>query len=1098
MISRFILLFSFILPISLLGQVRTNVGATKDVIIAKSNANQRSMMMCNEAGTVTVSRPTGDTQDIEFLCAGDSLRLDHGGNQDLSGDPDGSTMPGIVYLFYRDMPDAAFSGPDLATITTDPNIILDGSGFPIVDGVTDEFGNGFFNNNQTVRDAFISLSIPSEVYYAPATIDDHTALAWEGTPTPIGPCVDVNTDEAFRLVYLNPIEVVNPVINGCSGAFTVLGGLPEFDGNVNYNSINIENLADRSIKATVTVNGTTASHNSVVEFVITVPGQYEILVTDDKGCPGSTIVDLTSTCSNAGLSVGVMATPLGCGANAFGQLEVSMAGGVTPYTLTVSRNGSNLAGFPQTVASPQAFQLATTQTGNYTVQVTDSANPAERFNETIEIIDLDDFGLNVNVLNQVNCRGESTGQLAVEITDPSGAIVTNPGAEYEFLWSNGVTNDTITDVMPGPYSVMVKFMGEDLCLIPNASLNNPAELGLATVPTITTPSCPSDNGRIDISPTGGTPFATGGNYQVDWFLKDTDGSVSGVSSGRDINFLESAAARYYAVITDANNCSFSTDTLDLLDPPSITIAFQDSLPTSCAVGNPEDGAVTVFASGGNSNTYVFTWMNPVGETSGGFTASHRATALTAGFNVVTVTDLNGCMAVDSVSIPAPPAITFDSIRTTATSCFGDMDGTAFVRATGGSGTYTYAWDNGASGDLISGLTQGTYTVRATDTNNCPSVPFVVNVNQPDTMIVFVDDLTSISCNGEVDGIIEVAVQGGNTGVLDYNWNTSNPADTTSILTSLSQGTYSVTVTDSKGCQDTTSAILMQPVPVQAVFEIDSIMCNGTSTLITVDTAFGGIGGPYVYSVDGFNFQPINTPIPLGAGTYSLIVRDINDCEFEEPYVLGEPAPLLVELSGVSINTFGVGIPEPLVIDDTQTPPATEIELGDSIRLDITTLGVQGSIDSISWTTSPVNFSLCPTSDCTEVGFFSTDDVLANVLVVDDMGCEGNAQLFIEVDRNRKLYIPNTFNPDSNEFTNRLFRVFAGQGVTEVVEMKVFNRWGALVFGADNFDPKVTEDIGWDGTLNGKRVNPDVFVYVVKVLFDDGIELTYRGSVTLLY
>ena len=81
--------------------------------------------------------------------------------------------------------------------------------------------------------------------------------------------------------------------------------------------------------------------------------------------------------------------------------------------------------------------------------------------------------------------------------------------------------------------------------------------------------------------------------------------------------------------------------------------------------------------------------------------------------------------------------------------------------------------------------------------------------------------------------------------------------------------------------------------------------------------------------------------------------------------------------------------------------------------------------------------------------------------------------------------------------NDLFRVYGGKGVKLVRSFNVFNRWGDLVYSDSNIPDTDFDTRGWDGTWNGKPLNPDVFVYVIEVEFIDDTRLIYRGDVTLI-
>ena len=112
---------------------------------------------------------------------------------------------------------------------------------------------------------------------------------------------------------------------------------------------------------------------------------------------------------------------------------------------------------------------------------------------------------------------------------------------------------------------------------------------------------------------------------------------------------------------------------------------------------------------------------------------------------------------------------------------------------------------------------------------------------------------------------------------------------------------------------------------------------------------------------------------------------------------------------------------------------------------------------------------------------------------------GTAQIVIDVDKNRNVFIPNVFSPNGDG-SNDVFKPFIGAGVESVNSFKVFDRWGEIVYERPNDAPPLNNDSsidGWDGTFNGRRMNPGVFVYLIEVAFVDGLTLLYRGDVTIL-
>jgi PKD repeat protein len=141
---------------------------------------------------------------------------------------------------------------------------------------------------------------------------------------------------------------------------------------------------------------------------------------------------------------------------------------------------------------------------------------------------------------------------------------------------------------------------------------------------------------------------------------------------------------------------------------------------------------------------------------------------------------------------------------TPESCDGN-DGIISLSASGGAGPYTYAWSNNASGNRITGLARGNYSVTATDANGCTTVQsFTVTsdcTNDPCATVNFnvTESVTPESCAGS-DGAISVAVSGGSA-PYTYAWSDGSGGSNRSALT---QGTYTVTVTDLNGCSTSES------------------------------------------------------------------------------------------------------------------------------------------------------------------------------------------------------------------------------------------------------------------------------------------------------
>ena len=248
----------------------------------------------------------------------------------------------------------------------------------------------------------------------------------------------------------------------------------------------------------------------------------------------------------------------------------------------------------------------------------------------------------------------------------------------------------------------------------------------------------------------------------------------------------------------------SRPALILLRSPTITIA---PLPLKLMINQPTllnamlDNTVNVSCNGGsngqinvsvNGGTPAYTYLWNTGAT------TEDLTALMAGTYTVTITDANSCTAVLSANVTQPAVLGVTATATPGTLCTG---GSSNLSATGmgGTGTLTYAWNNGLGNGAtktVSPTATTTYTVTVTDANNCTAVGQVtVTVAAPPTVTA---GSNSPLCIG---GTILLTATGGNS----YSWSGPNGFTSTdqnptiANATTGMSGTYTVTVTDGNGC-----------------------------------------------------------------------------------------------------------------------------------------------------------------------------------------------------------------------------------------------------------------------------------------------------------
>lgn len=250
---------------------------------------------CGSAGSWATGQFIGQSNDIDpdtiFLCLGDSLLIDHNGDQ-VFVDPDPATPPGISYAFYNCPP--TITGGD--TIVLDDPCLWPGS----VNGLFVTLGppsgdHWFFNSGALITSALFGNGSPMLIHFAPITITDYGNGILEPG------CVDVGANNAFAVVYLKKIteigisgvsSVSTNFGNDCKGKFRLRGGLPEWDFAETY-KVDISLAGNPAIKGLPHNTPTQWKHSNDIIFSVPKPGWYEVNAQDGKSCGASFLVNMT-------------------------------------------------------------------------------------------------------------------------------------------------------------------------------------------------------------------------------------------------------------------------------------------------------------------------------------------------------------------------------------------------------------------------------------------------------------------------------------------------------------------------------------------------------------------------------------------------------------------------------------------------------------------------------------------------------------------------------------------------------------------------------------------------------------------------------------
>ncbi|MBV6654269.1 MAG: gliding motility-associated C-terminal domain-containing protein, partial [Mameliella sp.] len=204
---------------------------------------------------------------------------------------------------------------------------------------------------------------------------------------------------------------------------------------------------------------------------------------------------------------------------------------------------------------------------------------------------------------------------------------------------------------------------------------------------------------------------------------------------------------------------------------------------------------------------------------------------------------------------------------------------------------------------------------------------------------------------------------------------------------------------------------------------------------------------------------------LAAGDYTFVVMDANGCLATASATVEQPPELIVD-AGADI----------------------QIDLGYNDQIDAT---VTNPDVTYSW--MPPDSLSC--TDCEDPVTNPVNTTLYTITVTDGNGCIAVDSVTVRVIKNRPVYIPNAFSPNADG-RNDGFTVYAGPAVRRVQELKIFNRWGGMVFDGANFPPN-EPGLGWDGTFKGEPAQIGVFAYYAKVEFIDGVVVLFEGDIQVV-
>jgi len=576
-------------------------------------------------------------------------------------------------------------------------------------------------------------------------------------------------------------------------------------------------------------------------------GNYVAMVTDANGCMDQQAVVITEPTEI--ISSISSQTNVVCFGESTGSATVTAGGGTGSFSYLWN-----------------TVPVQTTQTasgliaGNYEVTITDSVGCSKVQNLTITQ-SATSFTSFVSSSKAVSCYGESDGSATVTA---SGGT-----APYSYSWNSIPEQTTPVAISLKGGNYMVTVTDDKGCTTTSSVIIiEPAPVS-ASISSQANVSCFGES-------TGSATVTAGGGTGTLSYLWNTTPTQT-VSTATGL-----AAGNYVVTVSDENGCSVLVPVI-ITGPNEIIISLLSKVDVLCF--GESNGSATVTASGG-TGALSYLWNTiPVQSTP-------TATGLAAGTYQVTVMDTSSCLKTQDVTISQPAAqLSSSIISSTNVSCYGEKDGTANVKATGGIAPYSYSWNTLPEQTTASAinLNAGNYVVTVTDVNGCVSTSSIL-ITEPAQLSASISSRTNVLCFGESTGAATITAAGG-TGTLYYLWNTT-PVQTNATATGLAAGNYSVTITDANSCSVSIPVNITEPTDIiTSVSSQTDILCFGESTGSATVTASGGTG-MLSYLWNSIPVQSTPTATGLAAGTYQVIITDANSCPKVQMVTITQPGEIL--------------------------------------------------------------------------------------------------------------------------------------------------------------------------------------------------------------
>jgi gliding motility-associated-like protein len=441
--------------------------------------------------------------------------------------------------------------------------------------------------------------------------------------------------------------------------------------------------------------------------------------------------------------------------------------------------------------------------------------------------------------------------------------------------------------------------------------------------------------------------------------------------------------------------------------------------------------------------------------------------------------LGVCDSIFNLEVTIKSCVVNIEAKTNAIDCNQNNGGAILINGLDSSFlVFSYAWRSimgnfstpttlkGNQKDTISNLAAGEYEVKFwTESGWITTQKLIIEDITPLKAQLKASDYQGfgVSCDGKNDGRLEVLVTSG-TPPYQYEW---TGGFSTERREQVAAGKYQVTITDAQKCKIVLDTALTSPPPLKMQISSKNLICfQSNDGIIQVDSVFNGTA-PYQYSIDARPYSTSNKFDQQNASLHLVLVKDAKGCIGDTIISLTEPDKIVVNLGN-----------------------DTTIIAGETVKIQATVNLLPSQIQKLVW-----NDFITPTcATCLEVSVSPSQNTGYLLTIYDKNNCIGRDEMYIFV-KDLPLFVPNTFSPNDDGI-NDGFTIYGDDTIFKISSLRIFNRWGDMVFEALNFAPNDYTK-GWNGKYKNVEQQSAVYIYIAEIEFKDRRKQSLKGEVLLI-